>query len=64
MDDLFNKLYNLYVHELLNLNLGYTFNKSTLSEMNDLVNAIECIRQGNLDSEFIIKILEYYESRI
>lgn len=64
MEDLFNKLYNLYVHELLNLNLGYSFNEQSLNKMSDLINVIEFIRQSNPTSEDIIKILEYYESNL
>jgi hypothetical protein len=58
---LYNTLYKLFSNELLNLNIGYEFNARTLSAMNELVNAIDYIENGNPSSDEIIKIMQYYE---
>lgn len=61
MEILYNTLYGLFSNELLNLNIGYEFNARTLSAMNELVNAIDYIENGNPSSDEIIKIMQYYE---
>lgn len=61
MEILYNTLYRLFSNELLNLNIGYKFNARTLSAMNELVNAIDYIENGNPSSDEIIKIMQYYE---
>lgn len=61
MEILYNTLYRLFSNELLNLNIGYGFNTKTLFTMNELVNAIDYIENGNPSSDEIIKIMQYYE---
>ena len=61
MEILYNTLYRLFSNELLNLNIGYEFNARTLSAMNELVNAIDYIENGNPSSDEIIKIMQYNE---
>lgn len=61
MEILYNTLYKLFSNELLNLNIGYEFNARTLSAMNELVNAIDYIENGNPSSDEIIKIMQYYK---
>ena len=61
MEILYNTLYRVLSNELLNLNIGYEFNARTLSAMNELVNAIDYIENGNPSSDEIIKIMQYYE---
>ncbi len=61
MEILYNTLYRLFSNELLNLNIGYEFNTKTLFTMNELVNAIDYIENGNPSSDEIIKIMQYYE---
>ena len=61
MEILYNTLYRLFSNELLNLNIGYEFNARTLSAMNELVNAIDYIENGNPSSDEIIKIMQYCE---
>ena len=61
MEILYNTLYRLFSNELLNLNIGYEFNTKTLFTMNELVNAIDYIENGNPSSDEIIKIMRYYE---
>ncbi len=61
MEILYNTLYRLFSNELLNLNIGYEFNAKTLFTMNELVNAIDYIENGNPSSDEIIKVIQYYE---
>ena len=61
MEILYNTLYRLFSNELLNLNIGYEFNTKTLFTMNELVNAIDYIENGNPSNDEIIKIMQYYE---
>lgn len=61
MEILYNTLYRLFSNELLNLNIGYEFNAKTLFTMNELVNAIDYIENGNPSSDKIIKVIQYYE---
>lgn len=61
MEILYNTLYRLFSNELLNLNIGYEFNTKTLFTMNELVNVIDYIENGNPSSDEIIKIMQYYE---
>ena len=63
MEILYNTLYRLFSNELLNLNIGYEFNTKTLFTMNELVNAIDYIENGNPSSDEIIKIMQYYEEK-
>lgn len=60
MEVLYNLLYKIYTEELLNLNIGYSFNKSRLSLMNELINSIYYITQGNPSNDEIIKLIQYY----
>ena len=60
MEILYNTLYKLFSNELLNLNIGYEFNARTLSAMNELVNAIDYIENGNPSSDEIIKIMQIF----
>lgn len=58
---LYNKLYQLFVNELVNLNIGYSFDKYNLFMINELVNTIDYIENGNPTNSEIIKIIQYYE---
>lgn len=60
MEQLYNKLYNLYVEELLNLNIGYSFNIDRLSIMNELINAIYNINNSSHSRTDILKLIEFY----
>lgn len=60
MEILYKKLYTIYVNELLNLNIGYSFNNSSLCLMNEIINAIYYIKQGNPTNDEIIKLIQYY----
>lgn len=61
MEILYNRLYRLFITELINLNIGHDFNKSKLFEMNELINSIDFIENGDPSSGEIIKIIQYYE---
>ena len=45
----------------MNLNIGYNFNEVRLSQLNDLINAIDYIQHNSLNNNDIIKILQHYE---
>lgn len=47
--------------ELINVNIGYRHNKNSLFKMNEIINAIDYIRNGNPKNSEIIKIIQYYE---
>jgi hypothetical protein len=61
VDELNFKLYKLFSLELVDLNIGYSFNSSRISKMMDLVNAIDYIKNGDPSRNDIIKILKRYE---
>lgn len=61
MEVLYNKLYKLFVKELINLNIGHEINKKSLYVMNELIQAIDYIENGNPTNNKIIKIIQYYE---
>lgn len=58
---LYNILYTIYSQEVLNLNIGYTFNRKSLDLIMDLINAIDYITYGNPSDNEVIKIIQYYE---
>ena len=60
MEILYNLLYRIYTEELFNLNIGYSFNRVRLSLMNELINSIYYITQGNPSNDEIIKLIQYY----
>lgn len=60
VEPLNTKLYKLFVAELMDMNIGYTHNKSRLREMIDLVHMIDYIKHGNHSKEEIQKILNIY----
>lgn len=62
MEILYNLLYRTFAKELMNLNIGYNFNKDSLFLINELVNAIDCIEHNNLTNEEIIKLIQYYDT--
>ena len=61
MDILYRKLYEVFRKELIKLNIGYEFDRSTLSYMNDLVNAIDFLNNGNPTNTEAITIILRYE---
>lgn len=61
MEILYNKLYKLFVGELMNLNIGHQPNKKNLFLINEIINTIDYIENGNPTNNEIIKIIQYYE---
>lgn len=61
MEILYNLLYNIFVKELINVNIGYTYNPKSLFMMNELINAIDYIEHGHPTNDEIIKMIQYYE---
>lgn len=58
--NLYGILYELFTKELLNMNIGYSFNNQNLEKMTTLIQVINLIEHGNLSSKEIIKLIEYY----
>ena len=60
MDLLNNRLYQLFVLELMNLNIGYEMSKSRISNMVDIIQAIDYIQNGDPSKkeQFLINIYE------
>ena len=48
MDKLYKELYMLYSNELMNLNIGYSYNQSNLNKMMDIVSSINYMQQCHL----------------
>lgn len=61
MEILYKHLYNIFKEELLRANIGYTFNEATLLYMNDLVNAINYLEEGDPSAEDALTIIQKYE---
>lgn len=61
MERLYIKLYDIYSRELEKLNIGYSFDKASIMQMMDLINAIEYVQHSNASIKEIISILERYE---
>lgn len=61
MDLLNNRLYQLFVLELMNLNIGYEMSKSRVSNMVDIIQAIDYIQNGDPSKKEIQKLINIYE---
>lgn len=61
MDKLYRQLYEVFKKELIKLNIGYDFDNSTISYMNDLINAVDFISHGDPTYTEAIKIIQRYE---
>lgn len=61
MNNIYNKLYNVYIKELHKLNIGYAMDNSTIKYMFDLINAIDYVDNGMPSTTEIYKIITYYE---
>lgn len=61
MDKLKQTLYLIYSKELLNLNIGHTYNKDNLRRMVDIIGTIEYIRFNDCSRDELIKIYSRYE---
>lgn len=57
MDLLNSKLYQLFVQELMNLNIGYELNKLRISRMIDIIQAIDYIQYGDPSKREIKQII-------
>lgn len=60
MDLLNNRLYQLFVLELMNLNIGYEMSKSRISNMVDIIQAIDYIQNGDPSKKEIQKLINIY----
>lgn len=60
MNDIFDTLYDLYLNELHNLNMGYVFNYKNLNYMWELIQVLDFLTNGDPTSEELSFLLEYY----
>lgn len=60
VEDLFNLLYTIYTKQLLELNIGYQFNKDNMCKMNEIINAMYYIQHANPTNDEILKIIQHY----
>lgn len=59
--DLLNiKLYQLFVVQLMEQNIGYNYNRARLQQMIDIVQMIDYIQNGNPSKKEIQKIINIY----
>lgn len=59
--DLLNtKLYQLFVVQLMEQNIGYDYNRARLQQMIDIVQMIDYIQNGNPSKREIQKIINIY----
>lgn len=61
MEQLYNIFLNVYLSELEKLKLGYTYDKQTLKFLDDLMNTIDYIENGDISRNDYFKIIQYYE---
>lgn len=60
MDKLYKELYMLYSNELMNLNIGYSYNQSNLNKMMDIVSSINYMQQCPFTEDDLKYIKVYY----
>lgn len=59
--DLLNtKLYQLFVAQLMEQNIGYDYNRTRLQQMIDIIQMIDYIQNGNPSKREIQKIINIY----
>lgn len=61
VEELYAKLYELYLKELKDLKIGYSFNVKTLTDMFELINVITLLENTVLPSKDMLKIMEKYK---
>lgn len=60
MNNIFNTLYDLYLDELYNLNIGHMFNYKKLNYMWELIQIIDFLENGDPTDKEINYLLDYY----
>lgn len=61
MDKLYQELYLIYSQELLNLNIGYSYDTSVLNKMMDIVGAINMFQQHPCKKDCYKYLSMYYD---
>lgn len=61
VETLYRHLYEVFTKELIKLNIGYSFDESALSHMNDLISAIEFLKFGNPTQSEALAIIQRYD---
>ena len=60
MDLLNTKLYQLFVAQLMEQNIGYDYNKVRIQQMIDIIEMIDYIQNGHPSKREIQKIINIY----
>lgn len=60
VEELNIKLYKIFVNQLTELSIGYSFNKNSLKEMMNILGAMHYIKYGNISEDEIYKIINIY----
>ena len=60
VDILYRQLYDVFRKELIKLNIGYTFDKSALSYMTEIISAIDFLENGNPTNNEAITVIQRY----
>ena len=61
MEQLYNIFFYFFISELEKLKFGYTYDKPTLKFLDDLMNTIDYIENGDISRNDYFKIIQYYE---
>lgn len=64
MKSLYKLLLKLYLTEVNELSMGYDFDKKKLCAINDLIQTIDYLENGNPSSTEFFKIVQYYDQTI
>lgn len=62
MEDLFDKIYNLYISLLNKLEIGYDISRCDLNEMSDLIQLIYFMKYGHPTESELLWITNHYET--
>ena len=62
MEELFEKLYNLYLILLDELSIGYPLSKENLSEVWEMIQLIDFVMNGNPSESELLWIADRYEN--
>ena len=57
---LYQKLYHLFIHELISVNIGHEYDVKSIDKMIDLINANDLLKT-NLSRSESLKIINFYE---
>lgn len=62
MEEIFDKIFNLYTKLNADLTIGYTIDQVTLNKIIDLINIIDFITWGNPTNDELLWIADHFET--